>query len=342
MTQTDQQMTAAQAASFFGKLHRTHNGWSSGDSGCPYFTDGDIIEAIQNGELQGTKWDKEDFPTQVVPGEEAPQKEEAHIPAKEDQSRPVNTEDQDRSEEKEQQETDPVSGEQSHEKEDKPAVNEPRGQLAQITEHYSNQDIQTIKNTIAKDCDRHELGLFLKKSATLGLNPLNGEIWCFKDRKGNVLMFAGRDGYLRAAQAHPQWDGMQSAEVRDNDEFEGNEGEAYVHHKVDIRKNRGNIVGAWAKVYRKGCKPTLKIVQLADYDKGGSAWKTNKADMIVVPAQKKALKEAFGLSGLQDPQDFYTDDQGYAVPVQKNQRAAPHESRHARTLGDQSETQNQE
>lgn len=334
-----------------GVISKGPKGWSH-DGGVTLFSESDIFDGLKEGWLDETKQNGEGEPIQVKligrpkdqnqgqqstlldqeqekPQERAPE----YLTNKEVEGKEVPTQDQDRSEEEEQQKEDPVGDEKHPAKEEEPEIKKSTGKLAQITEHYSNQDIQTIRNTVAKDCNREELGLFLKKAATLGLDPLSGEIWCYKDKKGNVLMFAGRDGYLRVAQQHPEWGGMRSADIRENDDFEADLSEGTVRHKVDIRSNRGKIVGSWAKVWRKGCEPSLKVVQLEDYDKEGSAWKTNKPDMVVVPSQKKALKEAFPLSGVQDDMNWRTDDQGYAVPVNTTP-PANQESRHAETLGE--------
>ena len=60
---------------------------------------------------------------------------------------------------------------------------------------FSENEIEIIKNTVAKGVTDTELQYFLILAKSLGLNPFNKEIWCYKDKKGNVLMFTGRDGF---------------------------------------------------------------------------------------------------------------------------------------------------
>ena len=54
-------------------------------------------------------------------------------------------------------------------------------------------------------------------ATSVGLSPFNKEIWCYKDGRGNLVVFAGRDGFLKKAQQDTRWNGMVSAEVREND-----------------------------------------------------------------------------------------------------------------------------
>jgi hypothetical protein len=82
---------------------------------------------------------------------------------------------------------------------------------------FSEEHIGVIKNTIAKGTTNTELSLFLFTAQSLGLNPLNKEIWCYKDHKGNLLTFAGRDGFLSKAQKDTKYKGIRSSEVREND-----------------------------------------------------------------------------------------------------------------------------
>lgn len=169
---------------------------------------------------------------------------------------------------------------------------------------FSREEIAVIKNTIAKGTTDTELAYFLQVCKTVKLNPLVKQIWCYKDGKGNVLTFAGRDGFLQIAQSDTRWNGMSSAYVCSKDEIELDIPSGIVKHKPNLT-DRGNVIGAYCIIKPKGCEmPTVVWVDVADYDKGFAVWKSNKGTMIQKVAETHCLKKAFGISGLQAEYDF--------------------------------------
>jgi len=64
---------------------------------------------------------------------------------------------------------------------------------------WTDVEIATIQSTVAKGTSKVELAFFLSLAKSVGLNPFNKEIWCYKDNKGNLLIFSGRDGFLKKA-----------------------------------------------------------------------------------------------------------------------------------------------
>jgi phage recombination protein Bet len=179
---------------------------------------------------------------------------------------------------------------------------------------FKSEEVAIIKNTVAKGTTDSELAYFLSVAKSTGLNPFNKEIWCYKDNKGNVIIFAGRDGFLKKAQESPQWNGMTSFEVCANDVFEMNVTEAKVKHIPNF-KDRGEIIGAYAIVRPKGCElPTIEWADFKIYNKGYNTWKSDAPAMIKKVAESHALKKAFGITVLQPEEDFDVKN-GVAVPV---------------------------
>jgi len=171
--------------------------------------------------------------------------------------------------------------------------------------------IAVIKNTVAKNTTDTELAYFLSVAKSVNLNPLNKEIWCYKDNKGNLLVFAGRDGFLKRAQESPNWNGMTSFEVCFNDffEIELTVGKASIVHRPNF-KDRGKIIGAYAIVHPKGCNlPTIEWAEFSAYDKGWNVWKDNPAAMIKKVAEAHVLKKAFGITILQAEYDYEVKDE---------------------------------
>lgn len=169
---------------------------------------------------------------------------------------------------------------------------------------YRAEEVAIIKNTVAKGTTNSELAYFLSVCKSVGLNPFIKEIWCYKDYQNNLLVFAGRDGFLTIAQRNKRWNGMTSATVNENDVFEMDIPSGKIKHIIK-QGNRGEVVGAYAIIKSKGTDmPTVEWADIKSYDKGYSTWKTNKSSMIQKVAETHALKKAFGISGLSSEYDF--------------------------------------
>jgi len=170
---------------------------------------------------------------------------------------------------------------------------------------YNTDQITIIKNTVAKGTNDNELAFFLNLAHSLGLNPFNKEIWCYKDHKGNLIAFAGRDGFLKVAQKDSRWNGMYSCEVREGEQYEQifDSGNVTIKHIKSTEKKP--IIGAYCYIKPKGCETaTIEYVDFTIYNKGQFIWKSHPADMIKKVAEIKALKKAFGIAGLYDENDF--------------------------------------
>lgn len=188
--------------------------------------------------------------------------------------------------------------------ENKIAIQQRLDKLSELT-GYSNDQITLIKNTVAKGTNDAELAMFGSMATKYKLDPFNKEIWCYKDHRQNLIMFAGRDGFLRIAQNDARWNGIYSCEVRDGEnysqEFDGET--VKLNHTKTPKK--GQIIGAYCFIKPKGCEtPTIEYVNFETYNKGQFVWKSHPADMIKKVAEVKALKKAFGISGLNDENEF--------------------------------------
>jgi phage recombination protein Bet len=188
-----------------------------------------------------------------------------------------------------------------------------------LENEWNSKQIATIQNQVAKDTSIVELSYFLNTAKSVGLNPFNKEIWCYKDKKGNLIIFTGRDGMLKKAQDNPNFAGMRSAEVKENDEFSIDIANNDITHKI-TEAERGKIIGAYAIVFRSKGEPTVSYVEFRRYNKAmnhewkKNVWNTHPEEMIKKVAESKALKLAFGLSGVQVEYDFDIND-GVAEPA---------------------------
>lgn len=194
--------------------------------------------------------------------------------------------------------------------------------LQKLAPIYSEEQILVMQKTVAKGTTPAELGLFLFTCMSVMLNPLNKEIYCYKDNQGNLIIFTGRDGMLRRAQENPDFKGMRSCEV-----CEGDEGwwmdipAGKVYHKITKgQKERGDILGAYAIVFRHNGHTTIEWVDFKTYNRGFGTWKSNPVAMIRKVAESHALKKSFGMAGVQLEEDWEVKN-NIAIPIDEQKGA---------------------
>jgi phage recombination protein Bet len=163
--------------------------------------------------------------------------------------------------------------------------------------NFTAEQIAVLKANVAKGLTDTEFAYFLTLSQSVDLNPFLKQIWAYKDGRGSMLVFAGRDGFLANAQRHPDFGGIRSSEVYSADTFEADIPAGEIIHKVTAldRSKRGQLIGAYAIVYRNGKKDTIALVDFTTYNREIGAWKTHPAAMIAKVAETHALKKAYGL-----------------------------------------------
>ena len=160
---------------------------------------------------------------------------------------------------------------------------------------WTDEQIDTIKKTVALGANDSELKMFLALAAKYDLDPFARELWFASIGNRNTII-TGRDGYLKIANRNPNFDGMTSDVVCENDKFykEGNN----IRHMY-AATNRGPIIGAYAVVYRKDRNtPAYFFAQFREYNKGNNVWRQYPSAMIQKVAESCALKRAFSISGL--------------------------------------------
>jgi len=180
------------------------------------------------------------------------------------------------------------------------------------------ETIQLIKRTVAKDATDDELKMFINQANKLNLDPLAKEIYFIKypnkkdPKNPTVSIQVGIDGLLKIAQNSKDFEGIIAFAVCKNDTFEINAQKYEVIHKFNL-KDRGGMVGAWAQVNRKGLKPFIKYINLSEFYKDNSFWNNYPTDMAEKTAKKKALKDAYGISGVNTEDEEQTSK--IAVPM---------------------------
>ena len=159
---------------------------------------------------------------------------------------------------------------------------------------FSKKEIQTIKNTVAKKANDDEFRMFMALAKRYNLDPFNGEIFFWKI-DGNPTIMTSRDGYLKIADRHEEYDGLVSDVVRKNDNFRRKKDDIDHEYGTD----RGEIIGAYALVYRKDRSyPVYVFAPYEEYRASTKAWKQYPSAMILKVAESMSLKRAFTVSGL--------------------------------------------
>ena len=143
--------------------------------------------------------------------------------------------------------------------------------------------LNTLRNTVAPGLTDSEFALFAEIVKTTGLNPVTKEVWAIK-AGGRLQLMTGINGFLRIANSHPMFDGME----------------------VEFEKEEGRIVAATAKVYRKDRRfPAVATAFMAEYGKPTPIWKQMPSVMLAKCAKSLAIREAF----VQELGGLYTQEE---------------------------------
>lgn len=166
--------------------------------------------------------------------------------------------------------------------------------------------IVVMHKQVAKNTTLPEFAYFLQYCKAIGLNPILKEVWCYKDHKDNVIIFAGKDGFVKKAKEDQMYLGYLSATVYENDDFVIDIPNIFVDHNFN-NKDRGKIIGAWCWVKSKDKtvrEDVLSWVPFSEFDKGQSTWSGVPSEMIKKVAECHALKQFVGIAGLQNEYEF--------------------------------------
>jgi len=143
-----------------------------------------------------------------------------------------------------------------------------------LSQWESREMIETIKQTVCKGATDAQLKMFIEVCKATGLNPFLKEIWFVPA----VGVMAGRDGYLRVANEHPQFDGMSTTVERDE---------------------KGIPLKATCSVWRKDRgHPITCEAWYSEYRKNSNVWQTYPSAMISKVAEVLALKRSFAINGI--------------------------------------------
>jgi phage recombination protein Bet len=143
--------------------------------------------------------------------------------------------------------------------------------------------LTTLRNTGAPGLTDSEFALFAEIVKSTGLNPVTKEVWAIK-AGGRLQLMTGINGFLRIANSHPMFDGME----------------------VEFEWDNKQLVSATAKVYRKDRRfPAVATAYMNEYGKPSPIWRTMPSVMLSKCAKSLAIREAF----VQELGGLYTQEE---------------------------------
>ncbi|MBU8567609.1 recombinase RecT [Virgibacillus pantothenticus] len=180
--------------------------------------------------------------------------------------------------------------------------------VATNTGELTQEDVQTLKHTIAKDLNDSQFKLFLSMCEKTGANPIVNEIHP-SVFKGQMTVQFGYDFYIRKAKEADGYLGYDIQLIHENDEFKvgrktDDSGRSYMaveQHEVTFP--RGKVIGGYAIAYREGVTPFMVLMEVDEVDHlrksnigmQKTMWNNYFSDMFKKHILKRALKSQFGL-----------------------------------------------
>src|SRR5690606_16419062 len=134
---------------------------------------------------------------------------------------------------------------------------------------WTPERIELIKRTVCpKGITDDELQLFIEQCRRSGMDPLLKEAFCVPRRKNigtkdrpnwvETREFQPSEaGMLSRAERFDDFKGITASAVYEKDECRVDAGDGSVHHTYSPGKDRGQLLGAWARVLRTEKTPTV-------------------------------------------------------------------------------------
>lgn len=185
----------------------------------------------------------------------------------------------------------------------------------QIEKVWDKDSYNKIRQMFAPQLTNQEFGMFVGLGKSLGANPFLREIWAVKYGNSEAQIFLGRDFYRRKSQEQPQYKGHQVDVIYSNDKFKMIGGKP--EHEYNLT-DRGDIIGAYAVVYRDDNEPFFNVVNFKEYSTDKALWKSKPETMIKKVAEAQALRGAFQgvFAGTYDQSEEWIDEEVEENPSQ--------------------------
>jgi phage recombination protein Bet len=148
--------------------------------------------------------------------------------------------------------------------------------------------LDLVKSMCAQDADDDEFEILLHTARKYNLDPLVGQIYLQKYKKGNNEFYPAkiiitRDGFLNIAHQTGLFDGIESYAITEDKELKG-------------------FCEVWNKNMSKSVK--IKVKYREYYSDKNQLWKSKPETMITKVAESQALRRAFNITGGYDESEI--------------------------------------
>jgi len=174
---------------------------------------------------------------------------------------------------------------------DKPEVKKMTDPKTEIVPRQQDAALTTeiILQYICPKATEAEAYNFLQLCKHRGLNPFLKEAYLVKYGDNPATMIVGKDAFTRKAEESGKLDGYETGII-----VSKNDGEGFISREGTLLLKGEELIGGWAKVYRKDMSKPFEIrVSMQEYDKKKNNWVSMPATMIRKVALVQALREAF-------------------------------------------------
>lgn len=167
------------------------------------------------------------------------------------------------------------------------------------------EDVKTIHETIAKDCNESQFRLFMSIAKVMDANPLRGEIHP-SVFSGKLSVQYGIDYYIRKAKETETYRGYDVQLVYENDTYKvqrkrADDGRYYDEIVHEWEGNRGKVQRGYALAYKEGFQPFMVEMDVEEVEHWKASaigmqktmWTKQFNDMFKKHMVKRALKAAF-------------------------------------------------
>ena len=162
-----------------------------------------------------------------------------------------------------------------------------------------------------------EFKLFTELCKVRKLNPFLFFLYLIKYKAGTpAQLVVGKDAILKRAVLNPNYDGIESGIIVQK--IDG----TIEERRGTFKLNDEQLVGGWAKVYRKDCSHHTyssvsfdEVAQKTGQGQLNSNWTNKGATMVEKVAKVRALRETFveDLAGMYEAEEMQTE-----IPQQSN------------------------
>lgn len=171
---------------------------------------------------------------------------------------------------------------------------------------FDNEQLALMKRTVARGADDNAFLLFLELVGRYKLDPFAGQCYLAempgKDgRPPSYKTIVARDGLLAIANRYDDYEGMEGDVVYGTDTIARTKEEGFVHLYTEIaagERLKGDIVGAWARCFREGRRPTFFLAKFSSYKRSNKVWTSYPDAMILKVAESMVLRKQFSITGL--------------------------------------------